>query len=229
MLNCIIVDDDELALKLVENCIERIDFLTLVGTATSGTEAVNLLEKHKNIDVAFLDIEMPGMSGLDFVKNYKTPQVIFITGNKEYAAETYDYNVTDFILKPVDFNRFLKAAQKAKEIKESISISQRNTDDLYIKKNSRLIRISAKDILYIEAMADYVNIYTTKEKFTILSTMKAIENKLQIYDFTRIHNSYIIRLDKIVEIEDEIIIIEGKSLPLSRKYKSTFFQKLNLL
>lgn len=228
-MNCIVVDDDELAIKLVENCIERIDFLTLIGTATSGTEAVQLLEKHKNIDVVFLDIEMPGMSGIDFVKNYKTPQVIFITGNKDYAAETYDYNVTDFIVKPVEFNRFLKASQKAKEIKESISISQRNTDDLYIKKNSRLIRISAKDVLYIEAMADYVHIYTATEKFTILSTMKAIESKLQNYDFTRIHNSYIIRLDKIVEIEDEIITIAGKSLPLSRKYKGVFFQKLNLL
>jgi len=227
-MKCIIVDDDELAIKLIQQCIDRVDFITLIGTASSGTEALNVLEKNKDVDLVFLDIDMPGMTGFDLVKNFKIPQVIFITGNKEYAAEAYDYNVTDFILKPVDFTRFLKAAQRAKDVKESIKVSQRNNDDLFLKKNSRLIRVDAKNIIYVEAQGDYVNIYTQKERFTILSTMKSVENKLSKNDFARIHNSYIIRLDKIVEIEDETISLGEKSLPLSRSFKNSFFQKLNL-
>lgn len=227
-MKCIIVDDDELAIKLIQQCIDRVDFITLIGTAPSATDALNLLEKNKDIDLVFLDIDMPGMTGFDLVKNFKIPQVIFITGNKEYATEAYDYNVTDFILKPVDFTRFLKAAQRAKDVKESIKVSHRNNDDLFLKKNSRLIRVDAKNIIYVEAQGDYVNIYTQKERFTILSTMKSVENRLSKNDFARIHNSYIIRLDKIVEIEDETISLGEKSLPLSRSFKNSFFQKLNL-
>ncbi|MDO9184877.1 MAG: LytTR family DNA-binding domain-containing protein [Bacteroidia bacterium] len=227
-MNCIIVDDDELAIKLVKQCIERVDFITLIGTASSGTEALNLLEKNKDIDLVLLDIDMPGMTGFDLVKNFKIPQVIFITGNKEYAAEAYDYNVTDFILKPIDFTRFLKAVQRAKEVKESIQVSKRNENEIYLKKSSRLIRVDARDIIYVEAQGDYVNIYTAKERFTILSTMKSVENRLPKIDFARIHNSYIIRLDKIVEIEDETISLGGKSFPISRSHKNSFFQKLNL-
>lgn len=228
-MNCIIVDDDELSIKSIKHCIDKVDFINIVGTASCGAEALNLLEKNKEIDLVFLDIEMPDMSGLDIIKNYKLPQVIFVTGNKEYAAETYDYDVTDFIIKPIDFNRFLKAVQRAKDIKESVKVSRVNSDDLYLKKDSRLIRLDAKNIIYIEAMADYVNIFTSKERFTILSTMKSIENKLSNDDFARIHRSYIIRLDKIIEIEDESVSIEGKVLPISRLYKSAFFNKLNLI
>ena len=227
-MNCIIVDDDEMAVKSIKHCIEKVDFITLVGIASCGAEALSLLEKHKEIDLVFLDIEMPDMTGIEIVKNFKLPQVIFITGNKEYAAESYDFNVTDFILKPVDFPRFLKAVQRALDIKESIKVSKSNSDELYLKKDTRLIRVNAKDIIYIEAMGDYVSVYTTKGRFTILSTMKSVENRLQKADFARIHNSYIIRLDKIVEIEDETISMGEKSLPISRTYKTAFFQKLNL-
>lgn len=227
-MNCIIVDDDELAVKSIKHCVEKVGFINLLGIASNGADALHLLEQTKDIDVVFLDIEMPDMNGFEIVKNFKMPQVIFVTGNKEYAAEAYDYDVTDFLLKPIDFNRFLKAVQRAKDIKESIQLSKRNSDELYLKKDSRLIRVNAKDILYIEANGDYVNIYTPKERFTILATMKSIGSRLQKIDFVRIHNSYIIRLDKIVEIEDETISLGEKLLPLGRTYKSAFFQKLNL-
>ncbi len=227
-MNCIIVDDDEIAVKSIKHCIEKVDFITLVGIASCGADALSLLEKNKDIDLVFLDIEMPDMSGIDLVKNFKLPQVIFITGSKEYAAESYDFNVTDFLLKPVDFPRFLKAVQRANDIKESIKVSKSNSDELYLKKDARLIRVNAKDILYVEAMGDYVCVYTAKERFTILSTMKSVENRLPKADFARIHNSFIIRLDKIVEIEDETISMGEKTLPISRTYKNAFFQKLNL-
>jgi DNA-binding LytR/AlgR family response regulator len=227
-MNCIIVDDDELSVRLIESCIERIDFLTLIGTANSVTEAVNLMEKNKEIDLVFSDIEMPEMSGFDFIRNFKTPQIIFISGNKEHAAETYDYDITDFILKPIDFNKFLKAAQKAKEINESIRATQRNSSDIYIKKNSRLVRVDVKEIVYVEAMGDYVNIFTKNAKFTIQATMKSMENRLPKLDFVRIHNSFIIRMDKIVEIEDETISLGEKTFPISRTYKNAFFQRLNV-
>lgn len=228
-MNCIIIDDDSIALKAIEHCVERSEMLNLVGIASNAEEGLKLLEKNNEIDLVFLDIEMPEMSGLDLIKNFKTPQVIIITGNKEYASEAFDYNITDFILKPIDFTRFLKAVHKAKDIKEGLKVSKRDTDDLYIKKDSRLIRVDAKDIVYIEALSDYVNIFTTKEKFTLLSTMKSIESRLPQNDFSRIHRSYIIRLDRIKEIEDETISLGEKNFPISRTYRGDFFKKLNLL
>ena len=197
--------------------------------AENANEGIKLLDTYKNVDLAFIDIEMPDMTGFELIRNFKIPQVILVSGKKEFALEAFDYNVTDFILKPIDYPRFLKAVDKAKEIKESIKLSQRDTDDLFIKKDSKLIRVNAKDILYIEALADYVNIFTSNERFTILSTMKSIESRLPANDFCRVHRSFIIRLDKIKEIEDEIVSLEKKAIPISRTYKNDFYQKLNFL
>ena len=227
-MNCIIIDDDELAVKTVKHSIERTDFLSLIGSAMNAKEGLSLLENNKDIDLVFLDIEMPEMTGFDLMKNFKTPQVILMTGKKEYAAEAFDYDVTDFILKPIDYTRFLKAAHKAKEIKESVKLSHNNNEYVFIKKDSRLIRLNLSDILYVEALADYVTIHTTKDRYTILSTMKSIENRLAFNDFSRIHRSYIIRLDKIREIEDETVSLGEKVLPISRTYKHDFLKKLNL-
>ena len=228
-MKCIIIDDDSIALKAIEHCVERSEMLTLVGTAKNAEEGLKLLEKNTDIDLVFLDIEMPEMTGLELIKNFQTPQVIIVTGNKEYASEAFDYNITDFILKPIDYNRFLKAIHKAKDIKDGLRVSKRDTDDLYIKKDSRLIRVNAKDIIYVEALSDYVNIFTSNEKFTLLSTMKSIESRLPQNDFSRIHRSYIIRLDRIKEIEDETISLGEKTFPISRTYRGDFFKKLNLL
>jgi DNA-binding LytR/AlgR family response regulator len=232
-MNCIIVDDDPLYRKAIEKLIKKSDILNLIGICTNADEAIKFVEKNKNLDLIFLDVEMPEMSGIEFVKTFNiAPQIIIVSSNKDYAAEAFEYNVTDFLTKPVEYNRFLKSVLRAKEVNESLRGSHRvNTKgDLYIKKDSRLIHINERDIIYIEALADYVTIHcTNNEKHTILSTMKAIEFKLNSEDFARIHRSYIIHLEKIKEIEDETLSIGDKVLPISRSQKPILFQKLHLL
>ncbi|CAN5142983.1 LytTR family DNA-binding domain-containing protein [soil metagenome] len=230
-MNCLIIDDDELARRTVQHCVERTDFLQLAGSCASVPEALKII-REKKVDLIFLDVEMPEMSGIDFLRTFKEiPQIILITGKKEYAADAFDYDVTDFILKPVEYSRFLKAAIKANAIHNNLEIKREDGDDsIFIKKEgNRLIRLPAKDILWVEALADYVNIHTTDGRHTILATMKSIESKLSSKDFIRIHRSYIVRLDKVTEIEENSVKISGKLLPVSRSHKEELFKRLRLL
>jgi DNA-binding LytR/AlgR family response regulator len=230
-MNCLIVDDDEIARKAVEQCISRTDFLTHCGSCASVPEALTLIRQQK-IDLIFLDVELPEMSGLDFLRTFKEiPQIILITGKKEYAAEAFDYDVTDFLLKPIDYARFLKAAMKAQSIQNSLQTQTEGEEEaLFIKKEgSRFLRIPMNEIVWVEALADYVQINTREGRHTVLSTMKSIENRLPSRDFVRIHRSYIVRLDKIQEIEENSVNVGGKSLPVSRSHKEDLFRRLNLL
>ncbi len=231
-MNCIIVDDDPIALRFVKQLVTKSDALTLIGECSNAEDALILIEKN-TIDLIFLDIEMPGMSGIEMMKtSIISAQIILISSHNEYAAEAFEYNVTDFLTKPIEVNRFLKSVNKAIEINENLRTSNRinKTGDLYLKQGSRLVHINEKDILYVEALADYVTIHCeNKDKFTILSTMKAIEFKLTSDDFVRIHRSFIIRLEKIKVIEDDSISIGTQVLPISRTQKPVLFQKLHLL
>ncbi|HTL81402.1 MAG TPA: response regulator, partial [Bacteroidia bacterium] len=153
-MNCLIIDDDEIARRSIQHCVERTDFLQLAGVSSSVPDALKII-REKKIDLIFLDVEMPEMTGLDFLKTFKSiPQIILVTGKKEYAAEAFDYEVTDFLLKPVDYARFLKASIKAQMIQQNMNGDAENGEDgLFIKKEgTRLVRIAAKDILYIEAL-----------------------------------------------------------------------------
>jgi len=228
-MNCIIVDDDELSRLALKQCVERTENLTLNAVCANAAEALNIIRSQK-IDLIFLDIEMPEMSGLEFIRNFHDlPQIIFVTINKEYGAEAFDYNVTDFLVKPVEYSRFLKGVDKAREINETLQVSNEGATDIFIKKDSRLIRIDVKDINWIEALADYVNIYTINGRYTVLSTMKSIEQKLPQKEFARVHRSYIIRLDKIREIEDNAVNINEQIIPISRSYKDNLMKRLNLI
>jgi DNA-binding LytR/AlgR family response regulator len=231
-MQCLIIDDDEIARRAVQHCVERTDFLHLAGTCQSVPEALQVI-REKKIDLIFLDVEMPEMSGIDFLRTFKEiPQIILITGKKEYAAEAFDYDATDFLLKPVEYARFLKAALKAQNIHQSMQVKKEDDgeDALFIKKDgNRLVRLPAKDILWVEALADYVNIHTRDGRHTLLATMKSIEAKLPAKDFIRIHRSYIVRLDQVSEIEENSVIISGKILPVSRSHKEDLFRRLKLL
>jgi DNA-binding LytR/AlgR family response regulator len=228
-MNCIIVDDDELSRLALKQCVERTENLNLNAVCANAAEALNIIRSQK-IDLIFLDIEMPEMSGLEFIRNFHDlPQIIFVTINKEYGAEAFDYNVTDFLVKPVEYSRFLKGVDKAREINETLQVSNEGATDIFIKKDSRLIKIDVKDINWIEALADYVNIYTINGRYTVLSTMKSIEQKLPQKEFARVHRSYIIRLDKIREIEDNAVNINEQIIPISRSYKDNLMKRLNLI
>ncbi|MBK9800005.1 MAG: response regulator transcription factor [Bacteroidetes bacterium] len=228
-LRCIIVDDDENSRSVIKHCVSKTEFLSLEGIYSSAKDALVGL-KSKPADVIFLDVEMPEMSGIDFMKTFTDiPQVVIVTSKKEYAAEAYDYNVTDFVSKPIDYARFLKAAEKAREMHSSITRSEINLDEIFIKKDSRLIKLHANEINWIEALSDYVNIYTTGQRYTVLTTMKGIESKLPPKDFARVHRSYIIRIDKIKEIEENTVFIGENAIPISRSHKEALLKKLNLL
>ncbi|HEU4718412.1 MAG TPA: LytTR family DNA-binding domain-containing protein [Bacteroidia bacterium] len=230
-MNCLIIDDDEIARRSVQQCIDRTDFLSLAGSCASVTEAMKIIGSQK-IDLIFLDVEMPEMSGIDFLKTFReVPQIIFITGKKEYAAEAFDYDVTDFLLKPIDYPRFLKAALKAKNMQEETQAGKDGEESaVYIKKEgNRLVRLPAAEILYVEALADYVNIFTKDGRHTVLSTMKSIESKLPQKEFLRIHRSFIVRLDKVSEIEENAVVVNGKVIPVSRSHKDDLFRRLKFL
>ncbi len=230
-MNCLIIDDDEIARRSVQHCVERTDFLQLVASCSNIPEALKVI-REKKIDLILLDVEMPEMSGIDFLRTFKEiPQIILITGKKEYAAEAFDHDVTDFLLKPIEYSRFLKAAMKAQAIHGEMEVKNENGEDsIFIKKEgNRLIRLTASDIIWIEALADYVNIHTKDSRHTVLATMKSIEAKLSSKDFVRIHRSYIVRLDKVSEIEENTVTVSGKVLPVSRSHKEDLFKRLKLL
>jgi len=229
-MNCVIVDDDELSRSILEDLINDTDGYSLVCSCESGVEAFKILQEEP-VDLLFLDIEMPKMDGMELIKNLNPlPQVIFITSHPEYAAESYEYDVTDFIQKPLTHGRFLKAINKAEQRYkvEKVNISSEG-DSIFIKADSRLVRINLKDINYIEALGNYMKIYTNDGRFTILSTMKEIAEKLSGNDFVRVHRSYIVRLDRIESIEDHYIKIGAKHISIGKAYKDELVSRLNLL
>lgn len=227
VLNCIIVDDDPMAMAMIKACVDKTEFLFLVGVCDTATKALRLLKDNK-VDLIFLDVEMPELSGLDFIKHFPDlPQVILVTSSKDYAAEAFDYNVTGYVLKPIDYPKFLRSAMKAKEMNDSMHLHE-SGEDIFIKKDSKLLKISTRDIQWVEALADYVILYTPAGRHTVHATMKAIENKLNSREFVRIHRSYIIRIDMIKSIEDQHLVIGDKILPIGASYKEHLYRQLNL-
>ncbi|HZY37362.1 MAG TPA: LytTR family DNA-binding domain-containing protein [Mucilaginibacter sp.] len=224
ILNCLIVDDEPLARQQIESYVGRVPFLNLVGSVRNPVIANEVL-KDQPVDLIYLDIKMPQMSGIDFLRsNNIFQQVIFITAFPEYAIEGFELEVTDYLAKPVTFERFLKASGKAlakvsgsKTIK---SISDRR-DFLYVKCNQRFQKIGIDDILFIESMLNYVNIFTPKNKYTVYSSLKAIEDSLPQGSFLRIHKSYLVAVKHIITIDQNQVHVGDHSLPISRSNKKT--------
>ena len=228
-MRCIIVDDDELSRNIMEDLVAGTD-LQLVKSCSSAMEAFNVL-KSENIDLIFLDVDMPKMSGLDLMRALDDlPQVVLITSHSEFALESWEYNVTDFIVKPISHARFLKALDKVKRTNDTKPEAMGdNTKTLFIKTDSRLVQVFKEHVLYIEALGNYVTVFTTNGKYIVLSTMKDLESKLTAPDFARVHRSYIVRLDKITSIEDNFINVGGKAIPIGKNYKDELMKSLNTL
>ena len=184
MLKVVILDDDKISREIIRSYINFTDFLTIQAEFDNPIQALKELE-NLDCDLIFLDIEMPEMSGIDFIEAAKKiPQVIIISSKPEYAAESYNYDVTDYLVKPIEYNRFLKAANRAKAISETISLNA-PTDEkhIFVKSNGDLVKLNFSTILYVEAFADYVQIHTEDKRYTVLSTMKSIHAKLGNDDF----------------------------------------------
>ena len=232
-MKCIVIDDDALSRRVIEEFITRTDFLDLTNSFQNAVEAINSLDKSSDdVDLIFLDIEMPEMDGIDFLNTLKNlPQVIIVSSKEKYALEAFDYDVTDYLLKPVTYGRFYKAVLKAKNIHEERS--KRETDEIFIKMNSALVQLKYDDILWVEALENYVIVNSFTEKFTIHFTMKSIESQLPTNQFKRVHRSYIVNVRKIDRIEDNSIYIKSndglKGIPIGKAYKDRFMSDINLM
>lgn len=231
-MNCIIVDDDGMSRNAVKHLVAQIPYLNLLGMASSPQEAINFLDNNR-IDLMLLDIEMPEMNGLTLIKSLqKPPLIILITSKREYALEAFEYNVVDYLLKPITLERFFKAVAKAREIINNAPLSMDGSGNstFFIKSNGLLIKINIKDILWIEALGDYITIHTVEnKKYTIHSTMKVIESKLPSDKFIRVHRSYIISVDNISSIDDNVIVIGKQLIPVGAVYKENLTKHLNFL
>ncbi|MBI3501458.1 MAG: response regulator transcription factor [Bacteroidetes bacterium] len=230
-MNCIIVDDDATARLDLENKIAQVSFLNLAQSCSSPAEAITAL-MGEQVDLMILDVMMPETNGLELMNALKEerPQVILISSNKDFAVDAFDFEVTDFIVKPISNERFFRSITKAKRMHEmQTGISSHDEEHLFIKVNSRLVKIDTRDILFVEALADYVTIHRSVNKYTIHSTMKGMEKALSEKKFFRAHNSYIIRLDKISEIEDNCLVLGPKLIPVSRSKLKGLMQRLKFL
>ena len=221
-IKCVITDDEPLAQKGLEEYIKEIDFLELVAVCDNAMQVYPLLQNN-NADLVLLDIEMPGLSGIDFIKSLKKmPAVIFTTAYPEYALQSYDLDVIDYLVKPISFQRFLKAVNKAKhfladKLKDPLQAGENNY--FFLKVNYQIEKILYKDVLFIEALQNYVAIHFADKKIISYITISGMEKKLPAHLFMRIHKSYIVALNKIDMIAGNKVIIDAQELPISRNIK----------
>jgi DNA-binding LytR/AlgR family response regulator len=230
-MRCMIVDDEEMSSGLLKHLVQQVPDLQLVGTCKTGQEALEQL-KSETVDLLFLDIEMPDMTGLDLIRNLPHPPlVILTTGHKQYALEAFENNAVDYLIKPIDAAKFTRAVDKAHALfrqidKEGGTFTR---DYLFIKKNTLMNKVQVKDILWIEALGDYVTIHTVQTSYTLHMTLKSLGKRLPADRFHRIHRSYIIQLEHISCIDDNVIKIGDKLIPVGSIYKEEFMQRLNFL
>ena len=231
-MNCIIIDDDQMSRRVIEEFVERTDSLHLVNSYENAVDAINIFQTGEDIDLIFLDIEMPEMSGIDFLETLENPpQIIIVSSKEKYALEAFNYDVTDYLLKPVTYGRFFKAVNKASvRFKNKVDTKE---NEIFIKKNSALVRLKYEEILWVEALENYVIFTTYNDKYTIHFTMKAIEQKLPNNIFTRVHRSYIVNVSSIKVIEDNSIVIKTKdghkTIPIGKSYKDKLMGDINLM
>ncbi len=234
-LRCLVVDDDPLSVQVVLNCIANTAFLTAAGSYTNPVEAAEAL-RTQPVDVLFLDVEMPLLSGIELLRTMQNPPlVVLITSSKDYAVQAFEYAVVDYLLKPISYARFLQAAQKALEMAnrqpsagpDVVETAVPNANFTFVRIDNKLVRLTFDEVRYIEALGDYVHIVTAQSKLILYSTLKAVEEKFPSQVFVRIHRSFIVNLNRIQAMEDSSVIIDGKYIPIGQTYLREVMQRLN--
>jgi two-component system, LytTR family, response regulator len=226
-IRCIAIDDEPFALGIIADYCARVPFLQLEKTFSSGIEAINYLKRNP-VDLVFLDIEMRDINGLQVMEIVKPmPMVILTTAYEQYALKSYEYSVLDYLLKPISFDRFLKATTKALEKTPASDVSSNNnqktsSDFIFVKSGYSTVKINFADIYYIEGQRDYLLIRTEKEKIMTLQSFKQLEEVLPASDFLRVHKSYIVALPKINKIERNRIRILDIDIPVGDSYRDAF-------
>ncbi|MEM6844816.1 MAG: LytTR family DNA-binding domain-containing protein [Bacteroidota bacterium] len=240
-INCLVVDDEPLAREGLAGYVNELDFLNLVGECESPLEAGTLLDQH-SVDLIFLDVQMPKLNGIDFLKTMRNPPLIILTtAYPQYALEGYQLDVLDYLLKPITFDRFYQAANKAKaqwqlqqQAANSIPItettpstsSEADDDYFFVKVDQKYEKIAVDDIRYVEAMQNYVVIHTERDKYMTLVTLKSVAERLPSERFIQTHKSYLVAKDKITSVEGNQIFISQQIIPISRHYRESVMEAL---
>lgn len=235
-MNCIIIDDETAARAVVSHLCSQITELDVIEEFDNAIDAIKFLNQQV-IDVVFLDIHMPGFSGIDFVQTLKNPpHIVLTTSDTEFAIEAYEYeSIVDYLVKPITLNRFEKAINKIKNVNENSKHGENVVDktplnqELYINIDRRLIKLKFDEILLIMAHGDYIDITTEGKKYRVHTTLKKIKDKLPETIFIQIHRSYIINFTKIIDIEDNSVLIEKNVVPISRSSRPELMRRLNLV
>ncbi|WP_428230098.1 LytR/AlgR family response regulator transcription factor [Flavobacterium sp.] len=238
-MKCVIIDDEPLAVELLEDFVRKVDSLELISTFNNAIDAVSFINQN-NVDLIFLDIQMPHFSGIDFLNTIeKKPLVIFTTAYSDYAVEGFNLGAVDYLVKPIPFHRFLKSVVRAQQvlnpsapvqtISENTTAPELEQDFMFVRAEYENVKMNFSDILFIEGLKDYVKIYTTDGKFTLtLISLIKLENLLSSKGFSRIHRSYIINIKHVKSIQKNKVLISDKRIPISESYKNTFFERINL-
>ena len=237
-MQCIAIDDEPIALKVIERFVKKVPFLSLKGSFQNPLEAAQFLQENE-IDLIFLDIQMPDLSGFQFLQSLPDPpKVIFTTAHSEYALESYELDAIDYLLKPIPFDRFLKAANKALKLHQMEMESEQEEADqlhdslspyLFLKSDTRIFKVKRDEIRYIEGMRDYIAVHTPQKRILTLMSLSKMLNRLPASDFIRVHKSYIINLHHISLIQQNRIMIGEKEIPISNTYKEDFFSRIEKL
>ncbi|OXG07356.1 LytTR family two component transcriptional regulator [Flavobacterium araucananum] len=238
-MKCVIIDDEPLAVELLEDFVRKVDSLELISTFNNAIDAVSFINQN-NVDLIFLDIQMPHFSGIDFLNTIeKKPLVIFTTAFSDYAVEGFNLGAVDYLVKPIPFHRFLKSVVRAQQvlnpataiqaISENTTAPELEQDFMFVRAEYENVKMNFSDILFIEGLKDYVKIYTTDNKFTLtLISLIKLENLLSSKGFSRIHRSYIINIKHVKSIQKNKVLISDKRIPISESYKNSFFERINL-
>ena len=228
-INCIIVDDEPVALDILESHLSKIDDVSILARCTSATDAFNIISR-ENVQLIFLDINMPEISGISFAKSInKNIQIIFTTAYREYALEGFNLHAVDYLLKPISFERLLDAInnyRKNHAEKETIIIPEKESEFIFIKIDRQMVKIDFNELLFIESYSDYLKIHLLTDTKITRETITAIEEKLPKSKFIRTHRSFIISIDKIESYTNEQLVIQQKSIPISRSFKEQVLEKL---
>lgn len=231
MIKSLVIDDEPVARKGIASYVEQTPFLHLAGTAKSALEANDFLRENE-VDLLFLDIEMPDLTGVEFMRSLKNPPaVIFTTAYRDYATEGFELDAVDYLVKPISMQRFLKAANKAlanfeKEQATLSVVEPSNKDHFFIKSDGQYIKIKLEDVLFFESERDYIFIHTQQKRYMTLLTLKQLEQELPKEKFIRVHRSFIISLDKVDSLEGNLIYIKDKRIPVSRAMQDAVFKLL---
>lgn len=239
-IQCMVVDDEEMSLTIISRFIEKTSNLKLKYQYQDAIDAIQTLQKDDKIDLLFLDIEMPEMNGIELLQSLQEKtsdlQIILTTSQIEYAVEAFEYDVADYLVKPIKYPRFLKSIQKIQENFQKVqetTLKENNgnaLNSLFIKADGKITKVNLSDILYIESLADYVIVKTKENKLIAHTTLKGlVETLAPSNKFYRIHRSYIINVEHVSSIEDSSVKIDENILPLGRSYKKDLYEKLNVL